>query len=534
MMRGDVARGRLVRALAAAGLLAAGAAAASAQTLTVGVRGGPESLDPHFSALGTHADAMKHIYDTLVWADEKNQVRPWLAESWKAVDDTTWEFKLRKGVKFHDGSEMTAADVKFSIERVPAVAGPVTTTIYVKSVAGIEIVDPHTVRFKTKEPVATLPYDFVRVFIVSAKAAAGATNKENSPQEFNSGKAAIGTGPFKFVSWSPKGDFVAERFDGYWQGPAPWQRVVRKEMSSDPARVAALRAGQVDVINYVPSADYETLRRDNRLTVAKADSVYVFNLTLDLREKTPRVYDLDGKVAEPNPLRDPRVREAIDLSVDRKTMVDIVLEGFGKPANQLMPDGFFGSSTRIPPKPYDVEKAKKLLAEAGYPKGFKIDLHCTNDRLPGDGAVCAGLGQMFAKVGIVANVQAVSRTVFFPAQAKLEYSVYMNGWGTLTGEASYTLGSLAHTPAPDVGMGQFNRIGYSNPAVDKLLQQGRATLDDAKRRALYEEAMEKVVADRVYNSLVVLQTAWGGQASKVVLAPRADEDTLAYFIKPKK
>ncbi|MCC7272519.1 MAG: ABC transporter substrate-binding protein [Alphaproteobacteria bacterium] len=527
--------GHRVRPLAlATATLALGALGAAAQTLTIGLRGGPESLDPHFSALGTHAEAMKHIYDTLVFADAKNQVQPWLAESWKAVDDTTWEFKLRKGVKFHDGSEMTAADVKFSIERVPAVAGPVTTTIYVKNVAAIEIVDPHTIRFKTKEPVATLPYDFVRVFVVSAKAAAAATTKEASPQEFNSGKAAIGTGPFRYVSWTPKGDLVLDRFEGYWQGPAPWQRVVRKEMSSDPARVAALRAGQVDVINYVPSADYETLQRDSRLTVAKADSVYVFNLQLDQRERTPRVYDLDGKVAEPNPLRDARVREAIDLAIDRRTLVDIVLEGFGKPANQLMPDGFFGSSARIPAKPFDVERAKKLLADAGYGKGFRIDLHCTNDRLPGDGVVCGALGQMLAKIGVVTNVQAISRTVFFPAQAKLEYSVFMNGWGTLTGEASYTLGSMAHTPAPDVGMGQFNRIAYSNKEVDRLLELGRATLDDGKRRAAYEEAMEKIVADRAYLSLVVLQTAWGGQAAKVVLAPRADEDTLAYFIKPKR
>jgi peptide/nickel transport system substrate-binding protein len=437
-------------------------------------------------------------------------------------------------VKFHDGKDFTAEDVKFSIERIPLVTGPTTLAIYVKNVAGIEIVDPHTIKFKTNGPVATLPYDFVRLFIVSSKAAAKAMTKETAPEEFNSGRATVGTGPYKYVSWSPKNDFVAERFDGHWGGKAPWQKIVRKEMGADPSRVAALRAGQVDVINYVPSADFSTLQKDAKFTVAKADSVYVFNLQLDQREKTPKVYDNDGKVLDKNPLRDARVREAIDLAIDRKTLVDVVLEGFGKPANQLMPDGFFGSSKKIAPKPHDIAKAKKLLADAGFPKGFKFDLYCTNDRLPGDGPTCAGIGQMLSKVGLGVNVQAISRTVYFPAQAKLEYSVFMNGWGTLTGEASYTLGSMAHTPAPDVGFGQFNRIQYSNSDVDKLLQEGRRTLDDTKRRALYEQAMEKIVADRAYISLVVLQTAWAGLKGKVELAPRADEETIAYFMKPAK
>ncbi|MBM3569088.1 MAG: ABC transporter substrate-binding protein [Alphaproteobacteria bacterium] len=524
---------RLRTFAAALALSVAAFGTVQAQTLTMGVRGGPESLDPHFSALGTHADAAKHIFDTLVWADEKNQVVPWLAESWKAVDDTTWEFKLRRGVKFHNGQEMTAADVKYSVERMPVVTGPTTTAIYVKSVAAMEIPDPYTIRFKTKEPVATLPYDFVRLFVVSAQAAAAANTKESAPQEFNSGKAAIGTGPFKYVSWTPKGDLVLERHDGYWKGAAPWQRVVRKEIPADPARVAALRAGQVDVINYVPSADFETLRKDPKLATVKGDSVYVFNLQLDQREQTPKVYDNDGKPLAKNPFRDARVREALDLAIDRQTLVDIVLEGFGKPTGQLMPDGFFGSSTKIPAKVHNINKAKELLATAGYPNGFKIDLYCSNDRLPGDGPTCGALGQMFAKIGVTTNVQAISRTVYFPAQARLEYSAFMNGWGTLTGEASYTLGSMAHTPAPNIGLGQFNRIQYSNPEVDKLLQEGRRTLDDAKRRALYEQAMEKIVADRAYISLIVLQTAWAGQAAKVELAPRVDEETLAYFYKRK-
>lgn len=517
---------------AASALVFAGSA--FAQTLTIGVRGGPESLDPHFSALGTHAEAAKHIFDTLVWSGDNLQLEPGLAESWKSLDATTWEFRLRKGVKFHDGTDFTASDVKFSIERVPAVSGPTTTTIYVRRVKEVVIVDPHTLHIKTDGPAATLPYDFVRLFIVSANAAKDSSTKETSAAGFNSGKAAIGTGPYKLVSWEPKGDLVLDRHDGYWRGKSHWARVVRKEMANDSSRLAALKAGQVDLINYVSAADWVSLKRDPKIATFVGDSVYVMNLQLDQREPTPKVYDLQGNPLAKNPLRDPKVREAFDLAIDRQAMVEVVLEGLGKPARQLMPEGFFGSSNRIAWPKHDARRAKQLLAEAGYPNGFKIDLHCTNDRLPGDGAICQGLGQMFSQVGIQTNVNAISRTVYFPAQARKEYSVFMNGWGTLTGEASYTLGSLAHSMDKDVNMGAFNRIEYKNVEVDKAMQEGAKTLDDAKRRALFEKAMELTVADRAYIPVVVLQTVWAGSKDKVIIAPRTDEDTLAYFVKPAK
>jgi len=522
---------RAARLLLAAGLTFA-ASAAAAQTLTIGVRGGPESMDPHYSALGPHAEAAKHIFDTLVWSGDDLQLEPGLALSWKPVDDDTWEFRLREGVTFHDGKPFTAEDVKFSIERTPRVTGPTTTTIYVRRVDEVEIVDDHTLLIHTDGPAATLPHDFVRLFIVSSKAAAEHSTAETSAEGFNSGKATIGTGPFKFVSWEPKGDLVLERFDEYWRGPAHWQRVVRKEIPNDSSRLAALKAGQVDVINYVSSADYLALERDPDIEIFTGDSVYVMNLQLDQREKTPRVYDKDGDPLEENPLRDPRVREAIDLAIDRETMVDIVLEGLGTPANQMMPEGFFGYSEDIPEPVHDPQRARELLAEAGYPNGFVIDLYCTNDRLPGDGAICEALGQMFSQVGITTNVNAISKTVYFPAQARKEYSVFMNGWGTLTGEASYTLGSLAHSPSETIKMGAFNRIEYYHPEVDRLLEEGARELDADRRRKLFEGAMELTMADRAYISIVVLQTVWAGAADKVVVTPRADEETLAYFIRP--
>lgn len=517
-------------AAVAIGLMAAGVA--SAQELVMGVRGGPESLDPHFSALGSHAEAAKHIFDTLVWSGDDLQIEPGLATEWTPIDDDTWEFKLRDGVKFHDGSDFDAEDVKFSIERIPVVSGPTTTTIYVRRVKEVEIVDPLTIRIHTDGQAATLPNDFIRLFIVSSDAAADYSTPETAAEGFNSGAATIGTGPYKFVSWEPKGDLVLERFDDYWRGMGAWEKVTRKEMPNDSSRLAALKAGQVDVINYVSSVDYLALENDSAVDTIKGDSVYIMNLQLDQREDTPLVRAKDGSDLDANPFRDLKVRQAIDYAIDRETMVEIVLEGLGKPANQLMPEGFFGSNADIPMPEYDPAKAKELLTEAGYPDGFEVDLYCTSDRLPGDGAICQGLGQMLSAVGIKTNVNAVSKTVYFPAQGRLEYSMFMNGWGTLTGEASYTLGGLAHSNNPDVKMGAFNRIQYSNPEVDALMQEGATEMDADARRGMYEEAMAKIMADKAYISIVQLQTVWAAKAGALTFTPRFDEDTLAFFMKP--
>lgn len=518
------------RQLVLAGLMAAMfGATVSAQTLTMGVRAGPDSMDPHWSTLGGQAEALRHVFDTVVMADEKLQLKPGLAVSWKSIDETTWEFKIRQGVRFHDGSELTAEDVKFSIDRIPVVTGPMSMTIYTKQVKETKVVDKYTLHVKTKAAAPTLPNDFIRLFVVPKSIGMEARN-----EQFNSGKAAIGTGPYRFVSWAPKGDLVMKRFDGYWGEKQPWEQVIRKEIPSDPARMAALKSGQVDLVNYVPATDYASLQRDKSVDTFIADTVYILNITPNVKETLPKPVKVDGKEIAANPLRDARVREAMDLAIDRKTLVRIVLEGLGRPANQLMPSNFFGGSKNLPERPFDVNKAKQLLTDAGYPKGFEIDFFCTNNRLPGDSAVCEALSQMWARAGLKVNANALNGTVFFPAQQKGEYSLWMSGWGTLTGEASYTYGSLVHTADSVTGLGAFNKQGYSNPAVDKLLEEGSRTMDDTKRRALFEKASELSMTDRALIPSVQLQTIWASKAGMLTIPPRTDQETLAYEIKPKR
>ncbi len=514
-------------------LLASSSALAVAQTLTIGVRAGPESIDPHYTATGTHAEALKHVFDTLVWSGNGLELEPRLAESWKTIDDTTWEFKLRQGVKFHDGSDFTAEDVKFSIERIPVVAGPNPTTIYVRRVKETKIVDPHTIQIVTDGPAPNLPNDFIRLFIVSSKAAAGLT-KETANAAFNSGKAAIGTGPYKFVSWTPKEQFIVERFDGFWGEKQPWERHVRREIPNDAARVAQLKAGQLDLIVRVPASDVATLKRDSKLNVETVDTVYVFNLELDMRDKTPQVSAKDGSPLAKNPLQDPKVREAIDLAIDRNALAEFAMEGLGAPQNQLMTPSIFGFSKSLPPRKYDVAAAKKLMAEAGYPDGFKMTFSFTSDRLPGDRQVGTSIAQMLAAIGIQAEANAQPAAVFFPARIRGDFSASMSGWGTLTGEANYTLSSLAHSNDKEKRLGAFNVIGYKNPEMDKLIEDASVEMDEGKRRAFLEKANELLAVDRPRLPIVSVGSAWAMQKGKVTIAPRVDEDTLAMDIKPVK
>ena len=517
------------------GLLCATAliTSASAQTLTIGVRGGPDSIDPHFTATGTHAEALKHVFDTLVWSGDGLELEPRLAESWKAIDDSTWEFKLRRGVKFHDGSDFTAADVKFSIERIPVVAGPNPTTIYVRRVKETKIIDSHTLHVITDGAAPILPNDFIRLFIVSSKAAAGLT-KETANEAFNSGKAAIGTGPYKYVSWQPKGDLVLARNDNFWGAKEPWARHVRKEIANDAARVAQLKAGQLDLITRVPATDVDALRRDPKINVQTIDTVYVFNVELDMRDKALNVAAKDGSALDKNPFQDLRVREAIDLAIDRKALAEVAMEGLGKPANQMVTPSIFGFNKALGERKYDPAAARKLLADAGYPNGFRLQFSFTQDRLPGDRQVGTSIAQMLAAVGIDAQANAQPAAVFFPARTRGEYSMSMSGWGTLTGEAHYTLSSLAHSNDKDKKMGAFNVLGYKNPAMDKLLQDAAVEMDVAKRRKYLEDANALLEKDRQRLPIVSVGSAWAMQKDKVTIKARVDEDTLAMNIKPAK
>jgi peptide/nickel transport system substrate-binding protein len=257
---------------------------------------------------------------------------------------------------------------------------------------------------------------------------------------------------------------------------------------------------------------------------------------MDMRETPPagQISAKDGAPLPKNPFLDIRVREAIDLAIDRQTLAEIAMEGLGKATNQMVTPSIFGFNKALPERKYDVASAKKLLADAGYADGFRIQFSFTQDRLPGDRQVGTSIAQMLAAIGIDAKANAQPAAVFFPARTRAEFSMSMSGWGTLTGEAHYTLSSLAHSNDKDKKMGAFNVLGYKNDEMDKVLQDAGVEMDEAKRRALLEKANELVLKDRQRLPIVAVGSAWAMQKDKVKIVARVDEDTLAMNIKPAK
>ena len=504
--------------------------AASGADLSVGLGADVTSIDPHFHNLTPNNNVGGHIFEPLVSKNQRGRLIPALAESWRAVDELTWEFKLRRGVKFHDGSEFTAADVAFSLDRVPAVPNsPSPFTTYSKQITEKIIVDPHTIRLKTATPYPLIPNDMGTILIVSSRAAKGAAT-----EDFNSGKAAIGTGPFRFVRWQ-KGDRIElARHEAYWGAKSPWDKVTLRLITSDPARVAALLAGDVRAIENVPTADLAKVSKNAELAVYRIVSHRVMYLHLDSnRDKSPFVTDKSGRPLEKNPLRDARVRKAMSKAINRQALVERVMDGAAVATGQLMPEGMFGYTPALKPEPYDPDGARKLLAEAGYPDGFGITLHAPNNRYVNDEQVAQAIAQMLARVGIATKVDAMPASVYFSRGSKLEFSFLLVGWGSDTAEASSPLKALLATFNKEKGMGTANRGRYSNPKMDALLQQGLATVDDAQREKLLQQATEVAMADVGIITLYHQQNVWATRRG-ITYAPRADERTFAHEFRPAK
>ena len=490
------------------------------------------SLDPHFHNLTPNNGMSKHFFESLVKQDEHQNLRPGLAESWRTIDDHTWEFKLRKGVKFHDGSDFTAEDVIATFKRVPNVPNsPSSLGIYTRPIKEAIAVDKYTLRLKTDKPYPLVPNDLSGIQILPKKVADSAKT-----EDFNSGKAMIGTGPYKFVEYVAGDRVVMAANDKYW-GPKPAFAKVRYRMiANSAARVAALLAGDVQMIEGVPTADIEKLSKDARVTLASAVSNRIIYLHLDqLREKnSPFVTDTAGRPLEANPLRDVRVRRAISKMIDRDAIVSRVMEGQAVPAGQMLPDGMFGTSKKLKPEKYDPEGARKLLAEAGYPNGFGITLHAPNNRYINDERIAQAVAQFLTRGGIVTKVDAMPSAVFFSRGSKLEFSLLLGGWGAETGENSSPLRSLLATFDASAGMGTSNRGRFSDAGVDALLSTAIATIDDTKRALMLAAATEKAVGE--LQGLIPLHYEVSTWAMRKGLAykARTDQYTFAFEVTPAK
>ncbi len=520
------------KVLLAATSVAIGLAAtpASAADLTIGSSLVVTSVDPHFHNASLNNAMAKHFFDPLVAVDDNQQIVPGLAESWRAVDGRTWEFKLRRGVKFHDGSPFTAEDVKFTLERAPNVPNsPSSFAQYISQVTGIEIVDPHTIRLKTDKPFPLMPVFMSTFTIVSKKVGETATTAD-----YNAGKAAIGTGPYRLVEFVQGEQIVMRRNPDYWRGAEPWEKVTFRFMTNAGSRLAALLARDVDVIDNVQPSDMPRIKSDSRTSLWTAPSGQLNYVHLDqFRDgaKTPHVRDKAGNPLPANPLMDRRVRLALSKAINRQAIVDRVMGGVGVPASQIVPQGFFGYNPNLKVEPYDPDGARKLLAEAGYPAGFALTLHGPQGRYVNEDKITQAVAQMWARIGLDVRVESLPSAVFFPRGSKLEYSIFTASAANFTGEAGSLINSLLATYDGGRGRGATNRGRYSNPGYDKLLDEGLTALEDSKRAALFAEAQAVAMADVGLIPIFFSGNVWA-TSRYVRYQAHTTNETLAMKVKP--
>ena len=519
-------------ALAALAILGLPASAtAKEREVSIGLQAAITSMDPHYHNLSPNNSMMLHVFEPLIKRDDNQKLIPGLATSWKALDDVTWEFKLRRNVRFHDGSPFTAADVVFTLGRVPNVPNsPSSFATFTKPIVDVKVVDTHTVVFRTAKPHVLLPSDLASVMIVSKL-----HGEKAATADYNSGKAAIGTGPYKFAEYVPNQRVTLKANYGYWGGEEPWDKVTFKILTNPAARVAALLSGDVQMIETVPTADIGKFGKDPKYALVDKVSNRVIYVHLNQRTDTPPpfVTGKDGKPLQGNPFKDARVRKALSMAINREAIADRVMEKRAVPAAQLLPDVFFGTSKKLKPAKHDPEGAKKLLAEAGYHNGFAITVHGTNNRYINDDKIAQAIAQFYSRIGIDTKVETMPANVYFTRATKGEFGYMLLGWGTESGEQGSSLRSLLATYDTAKGMGVTNRARYSNPELDGLIGQAMSTIDDRKREALIQKAAEIAMNDTALIPIHFEVSTWATMKSHRY-TPRTDQYTLAMGLKPAK
>ncbi len=509
--------------LVGAALLYAGVAAAA--ELRIGLSADVTTLDPHFVAAQPNLTVQMHIFDALVRIDERGRVVPGIALSWSTPDPLTWELKLKPGVKFHDGSELTAEDIVYSLGRPLTIKGsPGGFSTYVRPITAKEIVDRHTLRLKTAAPYGALLQDLAHVLIVSKRAAERAAG-----EDFDSGKAAIGTGPYKLVKFA-RGDRVQlARHEAYWGARPEWDSVSLRILPNDPTRTAALLSGELDAIENVPTADLARLRKSPAHRLAQTVSWRTILIHLDqYRTPPPGVTDKAGKPLATNPFKDVRVRQALSKAINRQAIVERVMESLAQAASNVVSPSVIGHDPAVKPEAYDPEGARKLLAEAGYPNGFSMTLATPNNRYINDEQVAQACAQMFSRIGIATKVEALPLAAYLGRARNQEFGVALLGWGSLG--ADLALRSLAATPNPDKGYGTWNWARYSNAALDKLVEQSLGTVDPAKRELAARSASAFAAREVVFIPLHYQIVTWAMKRS-LDYAARTDEFTFAHHFR---
>ena len=491
-----------------------------AKTLRWARTGDALTFDPYGQNEGPTFALNMQVYEALTERANDGKLLPLLATSWKTLDSDpmVWEIKLRQGVKFHDGAPFSADDVVFSYARA---MGPTSDHRgYLQAVDTVTKIDALTIHIKTKGPSPLFIDNTTNVLIMNKawteKNNAAKAQDFKAKEENFAVRNAMGTGPYVLVSREPDVKTVLKRNDAYWgKGGAVAMEVseiIYTPIKQDATRVAALLSGEVDFVQDVPVQDIEKLKSQANIRVTSGPENRSIFFGMDVGSKELKTSDVKGK----NPFADKRVRQALNMSLNREAIRRVVMRGESVPAGVIMPsfvNGYTKELDTVPP--VDAAAAKKLLADAGYPNGFSVTLHCPNDRYVNDEGICQAAVGMWGQIGVKVNLVSQSKSLHFPMIQKNppETEFYLLGWGVPTYDSDYIFSNLYHERTGP--RGGFNGTRYENKALDEKIRALSSEVNLTKRNAMIAEIWKVLADETVYIAVHHQTLAYAGRGVEV-------------------
>ena len=470
---------------------------AGAATLRWSSQGDYLSADPHAQNEGLNNNLNDEVFERLTSRGRDLKLRPALATSWESRSPTVWRYHLRKGVKFHDGTSMTADDVVFSFERSQSASS--NFKVFAVPTGKARKIDDYTIELETPRPVpeAVLQENVNAVRIMSK----AWCEKHNAvrPQDFKTGEEtfasrnANGTGPYMLVKREAEVMSVFRKNPNWWglaekRFEGNVDEIVYRPIKSDVTRMAALVSGEIDLVLDPLLNDIPRLKQNPAIEVIEGPENRVIFLVMDQENRELKYSNVKGR----NPLKDLRVRQALYMAIDIDAIQKQVMRGQSRPTGAMIPSPS-ATFPELEPRllPHDPARAKKLLAEAGYPDGFELGVVCPNNRYVNDERICLALASMFAKVGVKAKLDSMPRAQFFQRVDQLDISMHMYGWGGAVTDPGFTLTPVLRG-RDGKGKGDFNSGRYKDDELDRLIDAVEAELDPAKRRALMLDAFKRI------------------------------------------
>lgn len=462
-----------------------GTAGGYKNTLTWAQGADVTSLDPHQGKETPAVQVNTQIFDTLVTVDpETNEVVPQIAESWEQTDDQTYVFKIREGIKFHDGSDLTAEDVKFSLDRAHNSAA---VSYIVNFIEEVTVDDDHTVTVKTTAPYAPTLRNLAIPFAAIVPKAVVEADENAFIQN------PVGSGPYKFVEWNHGDHVTLKAFDDYYAGKPETENLIMKVIPETSQRTIALETGEVDLAYDLAVNDIPKVNSDDKLTVYEIPSLTCWYVSMNMNKK---------------PFDNPKVREAMSMAIDRQTIIDTINAGSGQTADAIIAPAVFGYySTGV--KEYNPTKAKELLAEAGYPNGFSTTLWVNDNQSRIE--MCQAMQAMLLEVGVQCNLEVLEFGSFISRTTAGDHDLAYFGWTTSSGDADYSYYSLEHSTQQGAA---GNRSFLADPDVDKLIEEARSNTNEEERKELYKELAIKL--DEINNNIPVYYSSINVGANKKV------------------